>query len=294
MTRAKLNLLEKIVLICLALAFTGASSAFAYIPKSETIVGRVARSHGKGAYVVEQELQFRTSTEPFVLRERWIVETGDTMRLSVFSPQGTKTSEPVRYEAVYHGAKRTVTDLDGGIKSLPLSPEFIETFFHARTGKGFLHALVQSRIVPASILHDHVRPQKLEQIKNTPDPLVRLGRSSGVVTWIFGEPSPAEGKTNPEAWIEQDAFNVRRLRFPSEAEVAADRFSTYPNALKFPRERTVSWGTNSVTIRVVSIRQIGPAQIGKLLDPSSFSLSKEKPARLPDLAQVREFYTRFR
>ena len=109
----------------------------------------------------------------------------------------------------------------------------------------------------------------------------------------FGEPSPIEGKANPEAWIEQDSFVLRRLRFPSEAEIAADRISAYPNGLKFPRERTVTWDNNSVTIRVVSVKAASSVQLDKSLEPNAFS-ANPRPARLPDVAQVREFYSRFR
>lgn len=264
--------------------------AWSYIPKSETIANRIARGHGKGFYVVEQDVQFRTSTEPLVLRERWVIENGESMHLSVSSPSSAKTSEPIRYEVLYRANRRTLTDPIGGVKTAAMSPEFVEGFFHARTGKTILSSLVQSRIVPAAILHEKPKATKIEQIKHQPDPLIRLGRTAGVVAWILGEPSPAEGKLNPEAWVEQDVFNLRRLRFPSEAEVTADRYSSFPGSLRLPRERQVTWSSNLVTIRVVSVRPLSPAQIGRALDPSSIS----GQARLPDLAQVREFYTRFR
>ena len=274
-----------------------APTAGAYIPQSQSIVGRVAHNHGKGGYIIEQEVQFRTSSDPLVLRERWLVENGERMRLSVSAPAASaaKPSEPIRYEALYHDGKRLLTDVAGGtvIKASPVSPEFIEGFFHDRTSKSFINALIRSRIVPPSFVHERPRVTKIEQIRHFPEPQVRLGRTAGVIAWIFGEPSPVEGKANPEAWIEQDSFVLRRLRFPSDAEIAADRISAYPNGLKFPRERTVTWDNNSVTIRVVSIKAAANAQLNKALEPNAFA-SASKPARLPDVAQVREFYSRFR
>lgn len=288
------------ILFALAL-FSPLSSAWASIPQSQTIAARVARGHGKNAYIIEQDIQFRTNAEPLVLRERWLIENGDRMRVTVTPSQtgGAKGAEPVRFEALYLDGRRTFTDLaasgaKAGIRSAAFSPEFIESAFHARTGKGFLTSLVRAHVIPQSLLSEKApKITKLEQIKHIPETGVRLGRDAGVVTWIFGEPSPAEGPLNPQAWIEQDSFILKRLRFPTEAEVAADRVSTFPNGLKFPRERTVTWGENSVTIRVVAVHAASSSSLEKSFDPKNFALSV-KPAHLPDLAQVRDFYSRFR
>lgn len=274
-------------------ALVPTEDADAYIPKRQSIASRVARGHGKGAYVIEQDVQFRTGAEPLILRERWTIENGERMRLSVTAPQAAKGAEPIRFEVLYRDNKRLVTDIGTGVKTVPLAAEFLEGFFHERTGKVFLASLVRARIVPGSVMQEPPKLQKIEQIKHNPDPNVRLGRTAGVVAWIFGEPSPVEGKLNAQAWVEQDAFNIRRIRFPSEAEVAADRISAYSNGLRFPRERTVTWGNNQVTIRVVSVRAAVTANIARTLEPSVFT-SSAKPGRLPELAQVREFYTRFR
>jgi len=269
----------------------------ASIPQSQTIAARVARGHGKNAYIIDQDVQFRTNAEPLVLRERWLVENGDRMRLTVTPSQtgGTKGAEPIRFEALYLDGRRIYTDfVSSGVKSGAFSAEFIESAFHTRSGKGFLTSLVRARIVPQGFLREKApKITKLEQIKRASEPMVRLGRDAGVVAWIFGDPSQAEGRLNPQAWIEQDSFTLKRLRFPTESEVAADRVSTYPNGLKFPRERTVAWGDNSVTIRVVAVRAAASSSLDRSFDAKSFSTAA-KPARLPELAQVREFYSRFR
>ena len=91
-----------------------AVDAMAYIPKAHTIAGRLVRTHGKGAYIIEQDVSFRTNGDPLVLREKWTIESGDVMRVSVSLPQGAKSAEPVRFETVYHGGKKTMTDPAGG------------------------------------------------------------------------------------------------------------------------------------------------------------------------------------
>jgi hypothetical protein len=269
--------------------------AFASIPQSQTIAARLARGHGKNVYVIEQDIQFRTSAEPLVLRERWLIENGERMRLTVTTPtvSGIKANDSASFEALYRDGKRTYTELNAGVKTSAISQEFAEGFFHMRSGKSFLTALIKSRVVPGDFFREKSKPTKIEQIHHIPDPYVRLGRDNGIVAWIFGEPSPVEGKLSPQVWIEQDSFILKRLRFPSEAEIIADRYSSYPNGLKFPRERTINWSDNTVTIRVVSVRSMTSVQAGRSFEVATFS-NGAKPGRLPELPQVREFYSRFR
>lgn len=275
----------------LALAFGTfifGSFAEAYIPHSQTIVGRLIKNSGRGSYVIEQEVQFRTAGDPITLRERWVVENGETMRLFVSGPQTSKTAEPIRFEATYNSGKRTAPDLSqpaAPLRATAVPSEFAEGLFHSRSSGGFISALYRSRIVPPGTFKERPRFAKAELAKYPPEPLVRLGRSGGVVTWIFGDPTPMRSNhLSPAAWIEQDAFQLRRVRFPTEAEIAADKFTTYPNNLRFPRERVVTWGNNSVLIRVLSVK-------------SGSAPAADKASRgtyLPDLAQVKEFYSRFR
>jgi hypothetical protein len=270
-----------------------ASNALAYIPHSQTIINRIVKSHGKGSYVVEQDVQFRTSTEPLILHERWLIENGENMRVTVTAPSSVKTADPIRYDAIYRGNRRTVTDPGSGAKTIATSPEFIESFFHDRSARGLTNSMIQARILPPSFLRDRPKMQKIEQIKYAPEPDLRLGRDAGVVAWIFGQPSPQQGPLSPEAWIAQDLFSILKLRFSSEAEVTADRYTAYAGALKLPRERTVAWDGNSATIRITSVRTVTPGQLGRQLEPDSLN-TLAKNSRLPDLAQVREFYSRFR
>ena len=79
------------------------SDAKAYLPSSRTIANRVVKNHGRGYYAIEQEVQIRTASEPVILRERWVVENGENMRLTVASPKSAQ--EAVRFDAIYRGGK---------------------------------------------------------------------------------------------------------------------------------------------------------------------------------------------
>jgi hypothetical protein len=270
-----------------------ASVSEAAIPSSQTIAARVARGHGKNTYIIEQDVQFRTNAEPLILREKWIVENGERMRLSVSpGPSGAgKNTEAVQFEALYFDGKRTGSEALTTGRSAGTGTHFIEGAFHARSGKGFLTTLVHAGVLPASFLKERPRANKVEQIQHNPEPEVRLGREAGAVAWIFGNPSPVEGRLNPQVWIEQDLFNVRKIRLPDESEIAAERYSAYPGGLRLPRERTYTWNDNVVTVRLVSVRPTSGGQVERMAATSS---NTGKNTKLPELAQVKEFYSRFR
>jgi hypothetical protein len=268
----------------------------AYIPYSRTILGRLARNDGKGLYAIEQELQFRTEGEPLILRERWIVENGSSMRVTISSPvNGKSAADSVvgKVEYLYKNGQRYRIE-QGQVRSGGENPEFIEPYLHFRSARAILEAMSRDKIVPSSFLRDRSHAINLANMKYGSEPFVRLGRSGGMVTYIFGEPSPTNGeKLSPELWVDQDSFLFRRLRLPSQAEVSADKHSTYPGGLKLPRERTVTWENNSVVIRVLSVKGLPESSKGLLL-PNSLTAGAHSAAHLPEQAQVKDFYARFR
>lgn len=273
-----------------------ASTAFASIPNSKTIAGRLARNNGKGVYAIEQDVQFRTGNETATVRERWIVENGETMRLWVSSTSG----QPARFDAVYRDGKRTASDFNGGIHTTSVSNEFTERFSHARTSTEFLRLLVKAGVVPPTFLRDRARFTLAREEATTKaelqgEPLVRLGRTGGVVNYVFGEPTPVDAtKDLPGVWIEQDAFVLRRLRFPSQAELSADQYGLQAGSIRFPGQRIVTWGDHTAVIRLISVKSVDAKTATAALNPASITAPEAKAAKLPDQAQVKEFYSRFR
>jgi hypothetical protein len=269
-----------------------ALQAQAYIPHSRTIAARLARNNGKGSYAIEQEIQFRTGTDTATLRERWIVENGETMRLWVSAPAG----QPARYDAVYRDGKRTAPDFAGNIRTTAVPSEFIERYSHARTSTDFLGALVRAQIVPQSFLRERPKfTMASAKAEVQPEAHVRLARFGGVVNYVFGEPtSPDASKDLPGAWIAQDAFELRKLRFPSQAEFTADQYGVQAGTMRFPNQRVVTWNEHTAIIRLISVKAVDAKTASAALNPASITMMEAKAAKLPDQAQVREFYSRFR
>lgn len=279
-------------LIVGALLLLGSDFASAYIPSTRTILNRAARSSGKGLYQIEQEVQFRTDGDPIVLRERWIVENGDSMHLTVHGAKGS--TEGWKLEVQYADGKRRFADSGGQIKSVGQSAEFIEPYLHFRSGKSILESLLRQRVLPNKLTSMQKRAKSLNGVPFQYETFVRLARTGGVVTYALGAPTAANAtKTQPGLWIDQDAFQFRRLRFPSAAEVEADNHFFAAGGIRLPRDRSVTWDNNVVTIRVLTVKSVtATPQIKNLL--AGAPNAKTAPPKLPDNPQVREFYQRFR
>ena len=99
-------------LFVFALTSLAALAANAYVPTSRTIVGRLVRNDGKGIYAIEQDVNFRTVGEGVTLRERWVVENGETMRLTVITPTAN-APQPVRIDFLYKDGRRMAPDFKG-------------------------------------------------------------------------------------------------------------------------------------------------------------------------------------
>lgn len=286
--------MKRLAIVTLSLMLFALQTAEAYVPNSRTIVGRLARNHGKGLYIVEQDVNFRTVGEGLTLRERWVVENGDSMRVQVFTPQSSG-GQAVRLDMLYKDGKRIGPDMKGGFKTTSMPSEMFEQFFHVRSSKGFFDAITRSGLVPSSfpVAKPAFNINAKTQPAPTPEAFVRLGRIAGVVAYVFGEPTPVDStKSLPGVWIEQDAFVLRKLRFPSEAEITADRHSTQ-SGLRFPRTRVITWGANTAEIRVTSVKSLSASAAAPFLNQTSFQADL-KNARLPTDEQVKEFYSRFR
>lgn len=294
MKQSSLRLFKKLIPVVLvasvALAF--ALSAEAYIPSSRTIAIRTAKNNGKGAYSIDQDVQFRAGSESLTLRERWIIQDGNDMRVTVVGP----ANSGIRFDAFYKNGKRTSPDSSGNMKTVNAPTEFLEKYVHARTSDELLGYFVRAGIVPANFTQARNRfnPNSKTQT-HVPEPYVRLGRSNGVINWVFGAPTPADSsKQLAGVWIEQDAFSLRRIRFQSEAEMNANQYILQPGNAMFPRERVVTWNNNTAVIRLVSAKTLTPAQASSALNPSALAPAEAKANRLPDQENVREFYSRFR
>lgn len=268
------------LLICLTTA------AQAFIPKGMLILHKAAENSGSGTYVIEQEVQFPSSPESFVLKETWVIESENQMTLFV---SGTKEfKDSVHWQVSYSGGQKT--SVFGSKKQTSkITEDFLERYFHFRSSENFANLLISMKVVPASILNRRI-PKTVKDVENQPESFIRLSRSGGVINYAFGNPAnPDEPEKSPGFWFEQDQFVLRKLRLSSGVEVQAERFSPYPRGLMYPRKRNIHWENSQVQIQTLSVTAKSAAH------PSLSAASRiDGLDATPAKASVIEFYNRFR
>lgn len=259
------------------------SISFAYIPRGYLILEKTTDNNGSGVYQIEQEVQFPNNQDVLVLKETWIVENENTMRLIVTGTKDLK--DQIQFTISY------VNGTKSGYGSGRVTTDFIERYFHFRKPDSFANSLIQMKVVPGTFtVKKPVRNTK--EVEYSPENYVRLTRSGGAVNFAIGTPTPAGQSTeNPGFWIEQDSFVLRKFRLPSQAEVTADKFSVYSRGFHYPRTRLVQWDNNQITIQTLSVTGKGKDAFAQAAKPATNLIGlKGQSAQ----ALVEEFYKRFR
>lgn len=264
------------------------SPAMAYVPPFQFIAGRVVKHHGRNAYVIEQEVTITSGNETVTGIEKWTVEDGATLQLSLKGPLGRGTF-------VYLRGTKTWKDASSSLKSETQSKEFTEPFFHSRTAAGLVDQIVTASILSRSQMNPPKKPiRSLKDIQYSPETYVRLGRTSGAIAYALGQPTPVNApKPFPGLWIEQDRFHIRKIRFPTTAEVVADEYSEFAYDLAFPRQRTITWDGKTARIQVLKVTAIGSKGSISNQVLSAKDVSVEWPETATSAA-IQEFYRRFR
>ncbi|MGZ3795329.1 MAG: hypothetical protein ACXVB1_03140 [Pseudobdellovibrionaceae bacterium] len=265
---------------------------FAYIPPTRMILQRTAENSGSGIYTIEQEVQFNNAQDSLFLRETWLIENDRTMRVTI---SGTKDlKDQIKMQFIYAGGQRW--SLSGSRQSRPLTEDFLERYFNFRATDHLINTLVSLKILPANAFAKKSLPKNVEGFKYEPEEFVRLSRVGGVPNYAFGTPSPVEGAGSPGFWIEQDQFLVRKFRLPSQVEVTADNYNQYARGLNYPKTRTIRWGQNTVTIRLIGVTALRGKTPANLFQPNSSDISTKLEGlnNQPAKDAVLDFYSRFR
>lgn len=264
----------------------------AYIPPARMIFQRTAENNGSAQYQIEQELQFHAGSEPVTLKETWLIDGEKSLKLTVTGLREWK--DKIRWQFLYVGGQKWIAK-KGRAESRQVPGEFFERFFHAKSGEALGQWFSQMKLFPASALQKKPLPRKADEFKNESEDFVRLSRTGGAVTWAFGTPAAADGSNLPPGlWIEQDQFVIRRIRFPSGAELSAENFSSFSRGKIFPQIRSLRANQNSVTLSLVSLT--AKAAAASQFQPSSLEgdFQLEGLAAHPAQPWIEEFYTRFR
>jgi hypothetical protein len=270
--------------------------SLAYIPPYWMIMSRVAENHGKGPYQIEQRVVFSHGQEPVAVQEKWLIQDEDELRVEVEGLGPLK--DKIRLTYVYSGGRRYFVDADGVRKSEKVPDEFSEPYFHFRRSKVIKPRLVSTKVLPSETLKSQEDRHSEKDPFPAEESYVRLARSGGVVNYFIGTPTPPDAKAKlPGLWIEQDQFNIRKIRFPIGSEVVAEGYRRYSQGAWLPVERRISWNNQSAQ---VTLRTVQSAAAGKttkeLLSPASLNFGQDPKLALtlPEDEVIREFYLRMR
>jgi hypothetical protein len=269
------------------LIFLLSLKAAAALVTPATLTQKMTENSGSGSYVIENELQFSgqfsNGIEPLVLREQWTIEDDTHMRLLVTGPG-------IRWNFLYENGQR-VQQTAAGRSTKAVGEEFLERYFFPRKAERLQSTLVRMGLIPAASFQR--RPFRMGQDPEGTDAHLRLARVGGVVTIAIGLVPETSDDLKPAVFVDQDQFVVRKIRFPSQAEVLAEAQSNFARGLVFPRLRTVRWGTQQVVIQTLHVVAKSDKKSAVSLEPSSSS-GLEEPSFLAIRPTVEEFYKRFR
>ncbi len=259
------------------------AQAQAYIPNHHMILSRTSDNHGRGPYLIVQEVVFPGDPDPLTIQETWWVQTESSLRMTAVGKGALK--EQFFVACSYDLSRKTCIDGEGQQHSHPLAKLWHEDFFHFRYSKNIKTRLVSLGILPAEALTD-----KSEQ-PSRPAPYVRLSRSRGTINYALGTPSAPERSDQPGLWIEQDSFVIRKLRLPGTALVLADDYAKHADGFHLPQKRSYSWEEHSAQAFVVSVKALPRQQATRLLGAQALPKERQK---IPEIAPIQEFYSRFR
>lgn len=267
-----------------------ASAAHAYLPPTPSILKKCARNAGRGAYLVELEVQLHSEPEALTAQETWRVQNGEELLLTVrFRGQsgiGLASSKPLAI--LYRGGKRYSLEAGGNLKVEAVKQDQFEPIFHFRSADGLGRFLVAAKLLPSQGLSQR-RVSSLKTWQYEHDPYVSLSRIGAFVAFALGS-----SREQVNLWIDQNDYFLRKLKLSANAELTAENFEPYAKGLNFPKDRTLNWGDQSVTLTTTSIKLAGENKT-KVLPAPQVLLSAEKlSGSLPTASVVREFYSRFR
>lgn len=259
---------------------------YAALLPSRFVFERVIEQNPKQGFILEQEIAFGEA-DPFMVKETWQVHGPELKRLTVTDMQNQK----VIFSAIYRNKKR-MTNQDGQLRTQSFSAEFLQKIFFIQSTTEFAQFAVQLGVVPNNVLAPAQTASKSSQFTYKEEPYVRLARSQGTVTYAYGPVSLSAEERFPGLWIEQDLFQIKKIRFPSKATLTVGSYSNVAPKIFIPKDWSLEWDGKFAKMKIKG-STFKPVDASKLqsipLEISQFGEISKSQYR----TQVEEFYSRF-
>jgi len=256
----------KIALI-LTIVLAIQSFSYGFVIPLQTAMKKSVALTGNQIFSVDQDVIFKSETEDVVIKENWLIE-GDKNLILTATGQGAM-KDSFKAVIVYNSKNKTSIIGKNRVTEV-VNSDFFERYLSIRSVASFANYLNDLGIAKA----------------------IRLSRVGGAPGLAIGEPSTNVLK--PQIWLDQETFQIRKIRFPSETEITFDDYAQY-DKIWYPRLKTVNWGHQSATIRVRQVSTKVKANLTnfypqKLDQPTEINLANKGQIGLT----IQEFYTRFR
>jgi hypothetical protein len=276
------------------LLFFSTSSSHAYIPPYWMIMSRVAENHGRGIVRVDQDVIFKHGEEPLIVNEVWTVEGENTMHVQITGKR--QLQNKINMTIIYNNNKKTFIDENGVKKSEKIPNDWFEPFFHFRYSKNIKPLFVAQDIAPAESLKSAAHKYSQKNPLPPNESYLRLARTNGLVAYAVTK-DPLATTLVPGVWIEQDHFNILKLRLKSGLVIQANDYVPYSERLSLPKTRIVEWNNNKVEIVINSVKTLpGGSKTKEFFEAKSLDFGKDPSLAkiFPQDPQLQEFYKQTR
>lgn len=256
----------------------------AYIPPSHMILQRVAENHGSGVFQIDLEVTLRSGPDPIMLKETWISDGEKGLKV-VAVGQGL-LKDKFRFEAFYRANQR-ISATSRGKNTAGFAESFVEWPFHLRTSESLKDWLLKMEILPPNYetLKTHIKEK--DRFIYPKESFMRLNRLLGVVNYQMGR--EFQDNSKPSAWIEQDQFHIRKIRWNKNLELTVDEVGSYAKGVHYPKQRTLVWNNSIISMRTLAVASKASAK-----DLSQVAASINLIDEAEGSALVSKFYSELR
>ncbi len=230
----KLIALVLVNLICYSV------TVYSYIPNSKWILSKWAENNNSGNVYFEQEIQLQGKGQIYFLKEQWLVDNEGSMKVLV---KGSRDlADKIQFQIQYNTNIRTMTP-NWMTQRTPVGLDFYEPLFFYKSPQRIVQFLVKNKILNTDISNSKNYQKVDNSYIHTPEDFIRLGRTSGVISIIFGPQPQVDSKDtkNLGVWLDQDKFFVLKIRGVSLAELNIDKWQLSYKGVYLPKDRTYLW-----------------------------------------------------
>jgi len=264
----------------------------AYIPSSRMILDKIVENALKTPLYVEQEVHLTSSQASVFLKEQWLFENENSFRLIV---RGEKDLQDlIQFQIQFNDNQRS-SSMSGSMQVSRLTHPLFEKIFFIKNTENLMRFLTQNEIVGNEIFNS----QNFKKIPGNngfqyqPENFLRLGRLGGRLSYVFG-PTPKDEKLTPGFWVEQDLFNILKIRNSQGEEFRLEKLVAFNRGARWSKEMQFSWGAPLATaqIQALTVRTADTnlrQTFQKKLERRSHDFEKHAGKNL-----IEEFYSRFR